>query len=155
MQVSCICMGRLIRFKSAHNCREELKGVSLRATPTRLEILKLIESVDEPVDVKTLIRYLKKKKIKTDPATVFRIVNIFKEKGLLKSIHFNESKFRYEYAFKKDHHHLICDNCGQIEDVADNFITQIERKIKRKKKFYIKSHSLEFFGVCSSCQRLL
>ncbi len=135
-----------------HDCRGELNDVKLRATPARIAIMKYFEREDKPADVQMLIDYLKKQKINADPATIFRIVNTFTEKGLTRQISLNEGKYRYELADKHDHHHLICEACGNIEDMTDCNIDDLEKDIKKKKGFNVKSHSLEFFGICKSCQ---
>lgn len=136
-----------------HDCKDELNEQKLRATPARIALMKLLESATEPVDVQTMTEYLSKSDIKTDPATVFRIINMFTEKNLTKQIQLNEGKFRYELSSKADHHHFICENCGKIEDISDCNIEMIENEIKKKKGLLVKSHSLEFFGLCSDCQK--
>ena len=138
---------------SSHDCKEELNEASLRATPARLALMKFLETSDQPVDVQTMIAFLEKKNLKTGPATVFRIVNMFTEKGLTKSIQLHEGKTRYELSSKKEHHHLICEQCGAIEDISDCGIDTLEKEILKKKGFLVKSHALEFFGVCKQCQR--
>jgi Fur family ferric uptake transcriptional regulator len=139
--------------KGSHDCSDELRNVDLRVTPQRLAVLKVLEDTNMPIDIATIINYLEANDIKADPATVFRIINSFTDKGITKQIQLNEGKFRYEHSSKKDHHHLICESCGKIEDVSDNFIAKIEKEIMFKKKFLTKRHSLEFFGVCKQCQR--
>ncbi len=136
-----------------HDCKDELNDVSLRATPARIALMHFLEKSDKPLDVESMISYLEKRDIQTDPATVFRIINLFSEKGLVKSIQLNEGKFRYELAARPDHHHLVCAKCGDIEDISDCNINALEKEIEKKKKFKVASHSLEFFGVCKLCQR--
>ena len=135
-----------------HNCTDELREVDLKATPARLAVLKLLEDSKQPIDVSSIKDYLDKKSIKTDPVTVFRIINTFTEKGITKQIQFNEGKFRYELASKDEHHHLICKTCGSIEDISDCNIEDLEKEIESRKGFKVQSHSLEFFGVCGRCQ---
>ncbi|MBI5123661.1 transcriptional repressor [Candidatus Roizmanbacteria bacterium] len=135
------------------DCKTELNDASLRATPARIALMTLLESTKKPLDVQTMIAFLEKKAIKTDPATVFRIINIFTEKGLVKQIQLNEGKFRYELTTTADHHHLVCEKCGDIEDISDCNINDLEKDIEKKKKFKVTSHSLEFFGICSNCQK--
>ena len=142
----------MVKTKVSHDCREELRSVSLKATPARLGVLRLLETANMPVDVSAMILYLQKNSIEVDQATVFRIINLFTERGLTKQIHLNEGKFRYELASKKDHHHLVCKQCGEIEDISDCNIGILEKDIEKKKKFKVTSHSLEFFGICSDCQ---
>lgn len=143
----------MVNAKIKHDCKDELNEANLRATPARLAIMQYLEQTDQPVDVQTLIEFLDNNGIKSDPATVFRIVNMFTEKGLTKQIQLNEGKFRYELSSKEEHHHLICTQCGAIEDISDCGIDLLEKEIQKKKGFLVKTHALEFFGVCKQCQR--
>lgn len=143
----------MVYFQTPHDCKTELRSVDLKATPARLAILDFLEKTDKPLDISSIIRYLSTKNIDADPATVFRIINAFTDKGITRQIQLNEGKFRYELSTKIDHHHLICEQCGSIEDISDCGISKLEQEIKEKKKFLVKRHSLEFFGVCRRCQR--
>lgn len=136
-----------------HDCSTELHEAELKATPARLAVMQLLEKTDEPIDVATITEYLKKNTIKADQATVFRIINMFTDKGLTKQIQLNEGKFRYELSSKPDHHHLICQKCGKIQDISDCAVGDLEKDIEKKKGFKIMSHSLEFFGLCSNCTK--
>ncbi len=164
MRISCILQGRIraikqkylyhmVNAKIKHDCKEELNEVELRATPARIALMKFLESSDKPLDVQAMIDYLNQKDVKTDPATVFRIVNMFKEKGLLQSIQFHEGKFRYELSSKPHHHHFVCEQCGAIQDISDFSIKTLEENIQKKRQIKITSHSLEFFGLCQNCQK--
>lgn len=148
MQVSCIKINQMLR---SHDCSDELREVSLKATPARLAVLRELEKTDKPLDVGSIIFLLRKKGVKADPATVFRIMNSFRDRGLTDQLQFNEGKFRYELASKFHHHHLVCEVCGAITDMPDNTVENLEKEISSQKGFIVRSHSLEFFGVCKSC----
>lgn len=139
-------------MKSLHDCKDELRNADLKVTAARLGVLSALESAVTPIDVETVIKYLKKNKIRADKVTVFRIINSLTEKGIAKPIQFEEGKKRFEHAAQVEHHHFICDKCGNIEDVSDCNIGAVEKDIMKKKGLLIKRHSLEFFGVCKSCQ---
>ena len=141
----------MVNAKIRHDHKDELNEVSLRATPARIALMDLLETSDKPLDVQTMIDYLENKDLNTDPATVFRIVNMFTEKGLTKQIQLQEGKFRYELTDKEDHHHLVCTSCGDIQDMSDCNIDVLENHIEKKKNFRVSSHSLEFFGTCEKC----
>jgi Fur family ferric uptake transcriptional regulator len=143
----------MVAFFKQHNCKEELQKVSLKATPARIAVMKFFELTDRPVDVNAILAYLKQKNIDADPATIFRMMNDFLQKGITKEVQFEKGKSRYELSSKGDHHHLICERCGKIEPVEDNFVPQIEKEIQKKHQFLIKRHSLEFFGLCANCQK--
>ena len=136
-----------------HNCKDELKKASLKVTPARLGVLKALENTENPLDAMMIETYLKQHNIKADRVTIFRILNALTDKGLAKPIQLNEGRLRFEHAATSDHHHFICETCGVIEDISDCNIDKFEKEIRNKKGLLIKRHSLEFFGICKSCQR--
>jgi|SRR5579885_697282 len=143
----------MVNVKIRHDCKTELHEAELRATPARLAVMKLLEKTRIPVDVAMVKDYLDQQKIATDQATVFRIMHMFQEKGLVRQLSLNEGKFRYELAAREDHHHLVCQVCGMIEDFSDCAIAALEKDIKKKKHFTVSSHALEFYGLCRNCQK--
>jgi len=136
-----------------HDCKKELQGFNLRATPARIVVLRLLEKVKQPIDVNTVLNLVNKEGVKTDPATIFRIMNILTKKGIAMSIQFQEGKMRYELTKRMHHHHLVCEACGRIEDVSSQVIPALEKEIQNKHNFLVKRHSLEFFGLCKGCQK--
>ena len=94
------------------------------------------------------------KKIKGDPATIFRTMNSFAQRNIVRPIELREGKVRYELASTKEHHHFICKNCNEIQDISDCNISLLERKVELKKGVVISHHSLEFFGLCKNCKVL-
>lgn len=140
-------------LRENHNCKEELKSANLKVTPARLGVLQALEATTTPMDVTAILTYLENYNIAADPATVFRIMNSFTEKGIAKPIQFNEGKLRYEHTGRADHHHFICEKCGSIEDISACNISALEKDIQQKKGLLITHHSLEFFGICTNCQK--
>lgn len=136
---------------AAHNCSEELKQADLHVTPARIAAMQLFETHDKPVDAQHIIEHLSKE-LGVDRVTVFRILNTFTEKGLIRKVEFGEGKARYELN-TGEHHHLICQECGRIESIEDCHIEMFKKEIKEKTGFIVKSHSLEFFGICKNCQK--
>jgi len=122
----------------------------LKNTPSRLNILSILKKTKKPLDASEIYKLVKNK---TDLATVYRTLETFVKKGLINKLEFGEGKYRYE-AKKGDHHHLICTCCDKIDDIKDKFIEAWGGKIKAEKGFLVKSHALEFFGLCKCCQKL-
>lgn len=137
---------------TVHDCKRELKDAALKVTPARLAVLEYLENTVTPLSADRIIDHIQDEHIDVDQATIYRILEIFVKKGLLRRLEFQEGKYRYE-KFGEEHHHLICESCGKIEDISDCNIADLEKEIGKKKGFLVKRHSLEFFGVCSSCQR--
>ena len=136
-------------MKLDHSCSAELKNATLAVTPARLAALQLFESHKKPIDAKHILDHLQKE-LGVDRVTVFRILNTFVSKGLIVRLEFGEGKARYELA-KEDHHHIICESCGKVEDIEDTLIPQMESAVAKQTGFFIKRHTLEFYGLCQSC----
>jgi len=126
-----------------------LSSHNLKVTGTRKALVDLVEKAKKPVDAQFLVETLQKNG-EVDRATVFRILNVLTGHGILRKLEFGEGKARYELN-NSDHHHFICESCGTVEDVSDCNIGELEEEISKKKKFHIKRHSLEFFGLCNNC----
>jgi Fur family ferric uptake transcriptional regulator len=129
-----------------------LHDADLKITPARISVLSFLEHTNQPLAVDTIFDHLKDEHDEADRATIYRIVETFALKGIVKRLELNEGKYRYELA-GEDHHHLICEVCGRIEDISDCNIEALEKDIKKRKNFLVKKHSLEFFGVCQLCQQ--
>ena len=134
------------------NYKHLLEISELRTTPARLAVLGFLNENPNPLSADVIFDHLKIEHNQADRATIYRILETFFQKGLIKRLELGEGKYRYELA-GEDHHHLICESCGAIEDISDCSISELEKEIAHKKKFLVKRHSLEFFGVCSTCQR--
>src|SRR3989344_4717406 len=134
--------------KKSSNSLEE---AGIKKTKARLAILSFLQNKSKPKDVLEIIDYLKDQQIDADKVTVYRILEIFTAKGLIKRLEFQEGKFRYEGA-GEHHHHLICMNCKKVEDIdIENDVSKHEKYIFDTKKFKVLNHSLEFFGLCENC----
>ncbi len=130
---------------------QTLTNHNLKVTEARTALIDLVTKTDKPVDAQFLIESLQKE-VSIDRVTVFRILNILTEHSILRKLEFGDGKARYELA-TDEHHHLICELCGAIEDVSDCNIAALESDIAKKKGFHIRRHSLEFFGFCKTCYK--
>jgi Fur family ferric uptake transcriptional regulator len=133
------------------NFKTVLQDQHLKITPARLAVLHYLDEQEQPLAVDEIIRHIKEEHEEADRATIYRILEMFAEKGLITRLEFGEGKYRYELA-GDDHHHLICERCGKFEDISDCNIELLEKEILKKKQFLVKRHSLEFYGVCQQCQ---
>jgi hypothetical protein len=69
------------------------------------------------------------------------------------NLDFGDGIKRYEASSGTHHHHFICTNCKGVSDInLKNELDTEERSLERIYNVTIKSHSLEFFGICSTCQ---
>lgn len=124
-----------------------------KKTPSRIAVLDVLQDERRPLDVGEILTFLQGRNIEINQATVYRMLDAFYKNGLIHRFEFQEGKYRYEIAGRRDHHHLICENCGQIADISDCGVGELEDEIQAKKKFLVKRHALEFYGLCQNCQQ--
>lgn len=134
------------------NQNKFLETSHLRSTSARLAVLSYLENSTSPLAAEEIHDHIMKEHEKVDRATIYRMLETFLEKGLIKKLQFGEGKARFELA-GEDHHHLLCEKCGSVQDLSGCNIPDLERDIMEKKKFKVSRHSLEFFGICHACQR--
>ncbi len=123
-----------------------------KRTPARVKIVEFLSSSSSPVDVSEIISFLREENLNTNKVTVYRTMDLLFANGFIDKLEFGEGKFRYEIK-KGDHHHLVCTDCGSVEDVEDRYMEKLEKEIYQNNNFKVKHHSLEFFGICKNCQR--
>ncbi len=130
---------------------DKLKILEMKVTQPRKAVLSVLSHSKAPVDVEGIKQSLEAKKIRVDQATIYRILKMFVDKGMVKKISLQEGKTHFELADRPHHHHVQCQSCGTIRDVEECEIHELERIVAKKTGFRIVSHSLELIGVCPSC----
>lgn len=126
-----------------------MKQKGQRFTSQKKEVLFALQQ--KPQTVLEILALVKSKKKSIDKATIYRILTSFKELGFVHEINLGDREARYELQHEKHHHHLICENCGSIDDISlceDLLLNEVQKQ----SSFKVKKHSLEFFGTCKKCQ---
>jgi Fe2+ or Zn2+ uptake regulation protein len=127
-----------------------IKSKGQRVTSQKKEVLCALQK--KPLTVAEIFKSVNTKKMQVDKATIYRILTGFMKLGLIREIFLNGREARYELSNSEHHHHLVCEECGSIEDVAlcEDLLL---KEVRKQSSFKVKSHSLEFFGSCKNCQR--
>lgn len=131
--------------------KQQLKTGGLKITPARLGLLDLFKHAKKPLSVKQLGAKLKS--FNVDQVTLYRNVESLENLKIIKQINLNHRQAYYELAGGAHHHHLICTNCGKLEDVKIREINLDKAFLKRHGFSKITDHSLEFFGLCQACSK--
>ncbi len=129
-----------------------LQEKGLRATRQRERILDAFMEEAAHVSVEELSTRLHRDHPSIGHATIYRSMNLFVEAGIAKERRFHEGRVRYEPSIDVPHHdHLICLQCGEIEEFEDPTIERIQGEIARRRGFRVEYHRLELYGRCTRC----
>ncbi|MBI3043909.1 MAG: ferric iron uptake transcriptional regulator [Betaproteobacteria bacterium] len=128
----------------------DLKTIGLKATLPRLRILELFEkSAVRHLSAEDVYRMLSKDGTDTGLATVYRVLTQFEQAGLLIRHHFETGKAVFELNQGGHHDHLVCVQCGHVEEFFDSEIEKRQEKIAKDRGFKIHDHSLHLYADCT------
>ncbi len=131
---------------------KELRERGLKATTSRMVFLKVLEKETKPLSTQAILKKLPKG---FDAVTLYRTLETLKEKGILSRADFQHGHAHYEILVgRAPHHHVICKNCGFIEDVPFLEENMSQKDMRKNIKSFSEIHSftLEFFGICKKCK---
>ncbi len=127
----------------------DLKSIGLKATLPRLKILDLFEqSHKRHMTAEEVYRLLSDEGQDIGLATVYRVLTQFEQAGLLMRHHFDSDKAVFELNQGDHHDHLVCLQCGKVEEFVDSEIEKRQHRIAKERGFAIHDHSLQIYADC-------
>ncbi len=129
---------------------DDLKSIGLKATLPRLKILELFQSsAQRHMTAEDVYRQLMQQNMDIGLATVYRVLMQFEQADILKRSHFESERAVYELNEGEHHDHLVCLDCGRVEEFHDPDIEALQVKVAKKKGFEIADHALSLYAHCS------
>ncbi|MBY0437471.1 MAG: ferric iron uptake transcriptional regulator [Burkholderiales bacterium] len=128
---------------------EELKTIGLKVTTPRLRILNLFETSQvRHMTAEEVYRQLAKDGVDVGLATIYRVLTQFEQAGLLERHHFEGGRAVFELRQGGHHDHLVCLQCGRVEEFYDPQIERRQEKVAAERGFAIIDHSLYLYAEC-------
>ncbi len=128
---------------------EFLRKKNYKITVQRLLVAEKIFTLGSHFKVEDLTEILKDKRDEISRATIYRTVSLLVESGQLKEYDFGQSSKFYEFLTTNEHHdHIICLDCGLIEEFLDFDIEKTQIDIANKLNYELERHSLNLYGRC-------
>ena len=128
---------------------QDLKTAGLKATLPRLKIINLFEhSSVRHLTAEDVYRQLLAEGLDVGLATVYRVLTQFEQAGLLVRHHFETGKAVFELNQGGHHDHLVCVQCGRVEEFFDSEIEKRQTKVAQERGFEIQEHALYLYAEC-------
>ena len=129
---------------------DELKSTGLKATLPRLKILDVFHKGDQRhMTAEDVFRVLLEERSDIGLATVYRVLTQFEQAGILSRSHFESGKAVYELNEGTHHDHLVCLDCGKVEEFYDPEIEKRQHDVAKLKGFDIADHALSLYAHCT------
>jgi Fur family ferric uptake transcriptional regulator len=130
---------------------DELKSTGLKATLPRLKILEIFQTGKQRhMTAEDVFRVLLEDRSDVGLATVYRVLTQFEQAGLLNRSNFESGKAVYEINEGQHHDHLVCLDCGRVEEFYDAEIENRQHAVAKAKGFAIADHSLSIYANCTT-----
>jgi Fur family ferric uptake transcriptional regulator len=132
---------------------QDLKSAGLKATLPRLKIINLFEtSKVRHLTAEDVYKLLLAEGLDIGLATVYRVLTQFEQAGLLVRHHFESGKAVFELNEGKHHDHLVCMQCGRVEEFYDAEIEKRQTRIAKDRGFEISEHALYIYADCTKAR---
>ena len=128
----------------------DLKNAGLKATLPRLKIINLFEqSTVRHLTAEDVYKKLLAEGLDVGLATVYRVLTQFEQAGLLVRHHLESGKAVFELNEGGHHDHLVCMQCGRVEEFYDAEIEKRQVRVATERGFAIRGHSLQLYAECT------
>jgi len=132
------------------NRADEIKSSGLKATLPRIKILELFQrSEQRHLSAEDVYKLLLGEGSDIGLATVYRVLMQFEQAALLTRHHFESGKAVFELNEGKHHDHLVCLDCGRVEEFYDAEIEARQQAIAQARGFELHDHTLALYAVCT------
>ena len=129
---------------------EDLKSTGLKATLPRLKILEIFQTGRQRhMTAEDVFRVLLEDQSDIGLATVYRVLTQFEQAGLLVRSNFESGKAVYELNEGHHHDHLVCLDCGRVEEFYDAEIEKRQQSIAATRGFDLQEHALSLYAHCT------
>jgi len=109
---------------SISQIREKLVDKGLKVTPQRIAILEAIYCLDNHPTAEMIMDFIKDKYPGIASGTIYKVLDVFLEKGLIKKVKTDQEVMRYD-GILKNHHHLYCTETEQILDYRNEELDRL------------------------------
>ena len=129
---------------------DELKNSGLKATLPRIKVLEVFQNtMQRHMSAEDVFKALLAEGADVGLATVYRVLMQFEQAGILSRNHFESGKAVFELNEGKHHDHLVCLQCGRVEEFYDPEIERRQARVAKERGFAISEHALYLYADCT------
>lgn len=132
---------------------ELLKREGLKKTRGRNAVIEVLKASNRPMTYDEVYSALINNKVSVNVSTVYRILEMFFDKGIVSKLNGGESnRSLYELAGTEHRHYFFCVSCKEMYPISKCPISSFVKEIKNSMQFEVLDHKLEVSGICRNCR---
>ena len=136
--------------------KQQLQAQGYKLTPQREATVRiLLKHEADHLSAEDVFLLVKEITPEIGLATVYRTLELSTELHVVEKMNFGDGVARYDLrgdTNKHHHHHLICIQCGSMEEIKEDWLLPLEQRLIEQFGFETLDHRLDFHGICSTCQ---
>lgn len=136
--------------------KQQLQSQGYKLTPQREATVRvLLENEEDHLSAEDVFMLVKEKAPEIGLATVYRTLELLSELHVVHKLNFGDGVARYDLrgdSTKHHHHHLICVQCGTMQEILEDWLGPLEERLLNEYQFQVVDHRLDFQGICKNCQ---
>ncbi len=134
-----------------------LMASGYKLTSQREIILRvLLENEQDHLSAEGIFMLVKEKYAEIGLATVYRTLELLSDLMIVEKMNFGDGVARYDLRSEDQehmHHHLICDECGSLKEIKEDWLLELEQRVEREFGFKVTDHRLDFTGTYKNCSK--
>jgi len=123
----------------------------MRSTRQRAAVAAVLDDVEEFRSAQDLHAALKARGESVGLTTVYRTLAALADAGEVDVLLRDDGEALYRRCSSGHHHHLVCRSCGRTVEVEGPTVERWAAKVAAEHGYTDVSHTLEIFGLCSTC----
>jgi Fur family ferric uptake transcriptional regulator len=144
------------RVNRVANISQQFAAQNYKLTPQREAIVKvLLDNEKDHLSVEEVYMLVKRSYPHLGLATVYRTLELLCELHIVEKMNFGDGVARYDLRGDDHvhmHHHLICNVCGKLEEIKDDWLLDLEARLANEYGFSVTDHRLDFKGTYNTCK---
>ncbi len=129
---------------------QDLRRAGLKVTAPRVKILEILAHAPaHHLSAEAIYKKLLESNEDIGLATVYRVLTQFEAAGLVTRHHFEGGMAVFEMNRGDHHDHVVCVDCGKVEEFTDEAIEQLQAQAAARLGFTIADHALILYGHCA------
>jgi Fe2+ or Zn2+ uptake regulation protein len=125
-----------------------------RLTATRKAVVRaLLEADDHHLTAADVTAAVRGRDPDFQESTVYRTLDRLVELGVIDHVHMGHGAAVYHLTDEDHrHHHLVCERCGRVIEVAPSLLDDVARTAEERHGFKLDAGHFALSGVCSHCR---